>query len=42
VAVVEIEDVDGEQHDHGEKETVLVGFLRQGPSMLTQRRVLPL
>ncbi|MDQ1387515.1 MAG: hypothetical protein QOF56_969, partial [Acidobacteriaceae bacterium] len=27
VAVVEIEDIDGEQHHHGEPQTLLLGFL---------------
>ena len=34
LAVVEIEDVDGEKHHHGEPQGVLLSFLRQGPSML--------
>jgi hypothetical protein len=27
VAVVEIEDIDGEEHHHGEPQTLLLGFL---------------
>ena len=34
VAVVEIEDVDGEKDDDGKPEGVVLCFLRQGPSML--------
>jgi hypothetical protein len=34
VAVVEIEDVDGEKDHHGEPQGVLLSFLRQGSSML--------
>jgi hypothetical protein len=36
VAVVEIENIDGEEHHHGEPETLLLRFLRQGPRMLAQ------
>src|SRR5580704_31611 len=38
VAVVEIENVDGEEDDDGEPEGVLLSFLKQGPSMLAHRR----
>jgi len=34
LAVVEIEDVDGEKDHHGEPQGVLLSFLRQGSSML--------
>jgi hypothetical protein len=36
VAVIEIEDIDSEEHHHGEPETLLLRFLCQGPSMLAQ------
>jgi hypothetical protein len=38
VAVVEIEDVDGEKDDDGEPQGVLLCLLCQGPRMLAHRR----
>jgi hypothetical protein len=38
VAVVKIEDVNREKDDDGKPKGVLLCLLRQGPSMLAQRR----